>query len=127
MKCKLLKKSVNLVLVLAFFVSSSFAEVWVTPIPMSYQLTREFEKLKEKYSGDQRLYSSTTMEISFYPENRDSNNIDCTFFHNHCIKYYTSQSLLIAYVPLPLIQEMREIITGVDYIDVTQDARPQNL
>jgi hypothetical protein len=115
MKCKLLKKSVNLVLVLAFFVSSSFAE---RPVSMDYRLRMKFKELQEKCSDIRTPAYLTTIEISFYAKNRDSNNIDFTFFHTHGIQYYTSQSIVNAQVPVHLIQEMTEVITGVDYMDL---------
>ncbi|MDR1417948.1 MAG: S8 family serine peptidase [Endomicrobium sp.] len=88
-------------------------------MPMCYGLEMKVEELKSK-----KVDPSETIEISFYPVDRDYSKIDLNFFIEHNIKYMRSDLSMVAHVPLNLIAEMRSVVTGVDYIDLPNLAVP---
>ena len=123
-KNKLLEKNISIVCILILFCCFSFAKS-----PMSYRLENAVKELQTQKDSNLRAQILTTksnpqtIEVAFYPIDRDSSRIDLSFFIKHDIKYYTSQSLLIAHVPIDLLSKIQDV-EGVDYTDLVDIAKP---
>ncbi|MDR3256082.1 MAG: S8 family serine peptidase [Endomicrobium sp.] len=87
-------------------------------------------RLREKAKQQQQILtkslSSSSSEayirVLFYPEGKNSDNIDVSFFISNNIDYKKSRSFMVASVPVHLIEKLEEI-QGVIYIDISEDVQ----
>ncbi|MCL2485609.1 MAG: S8 family serine peptidase [Endomicrobia bacterium] len=62
------------------------------------------------------------INVLFYPVNKDSKNIDLSFFKSRNIEYFKSRSFVRAKVPKTMIKDL-ENVSGAQFIDISYKAR----
>ncbi|MDR1696016.1 MAG: S8 family serine peptidase [Endomicrobium sp.] len=105
------------VLLLLFACGASFAQNY------PYIVSPNIKRMAGKVSKIAKSASENKIDVLFYPENEDSENIDLSFFKANGIRYNKSRSFLSAEIPVNLIDGLDKI-QGVKYADLSFKAKP---
>ncbi|MCL2389986.1 MAG: S8 family serine peptidase [Endomicrobia bacterium] len=104
---------------LLLFCAAAFAQ-------NSSVISPNLKRAAERSSKLAKSVSDAKIRVLFYPEDKNSDNIDLSFFHANNIDYAKSRSFLTAEIPLRLIDGINKI-RGVRFADLSFNAKPMGV